>query len=227
VLQDRHRAEEPETWIATRERRANRDEAFRSMTTPLPFTWPYALLFWPVYIWIFIPEFRVIGRATVKTTAPPEDRGSLRVVLAAGGLSITAAFVLSFVAQWATLPGHAAAWFSIGLSTMIAGSLLRRHCFRVLGSFFTGAVTIQSGQRVIDSGAYRWLRHPSYTAGMLIFCGIGLALGNGLSIAVPAIVNLAAYSYRARIEEQALLSSLGAEYARFMASRRRFIPFVY
>jgi len=36
-----------------------------------------------------------------------------------------------------------------------------------------------------------------------------------------------AYVYRAHVEEAALRAGLGAPYARFAASRRRFIPFVY
>jgi protein-S-isoprenylcysteine O-methyltransferase Ste14 len=32
--------------------------------------------------------------------------------------------------------------------------------------------------------------------------------------------------YRSHVEEQALLSSLGAPYAQFMATRKRFIPFI-
>jgi protein-S-isoprenylcysteine O-methyltransferase Ste14 len=196
------------------------------MTTPLPFTWPYFLVFWLVYVWVFIPEFGVVGRAT-RAPVSREDRGSLRVVLVATSLAIVAAFVIAFVVPSTTIPSHRVIWFFAGVLTMIAGSLLRRHCFRVLGTFFTGAVMIQAGHRVIDVGAYRWVRHPSYTAGLLLLCGIGLALGNWLSVLVCAIVGLFSYTYRARIEEQALLASLGEEYGRFMATRKRFVPFIY
>jgi protein-S-isoprenylcysteine O-methyltransferase Ste14 len=196
------------------------------MTTPLPFTWPYSLVFWLVYFWVFIPEIGVIGRAR-RAPIPREDQGSLRVVLVTTSLAIAAAFVLAFAVPSAAIPTHRVAWFVAGVLTMIAGSLLRRHCFRVLGAFFTGAVMIQTGHRVVDVGAYRWVRHPSYTAGLLLLCGIALALGNWLSVVVVAILGLFAYTYRARIEEQALLASLGDEYGRFMAARKRFIPFIY
>ncbi|HLE57015.1 MAG TPA: isoprenylcysteine carboxylmethyltransferase family protein [Rhodothermia bacterium] len=196
------------------------------MTTPLPFTWPYALLFWPIYVWVFMPEMRIVRQATVGTPPPAEDRGSLRVVMAGFTLALFAAFGLSFVTR-ATLPGNRAVWFFAGLLVLISGSLLRRHCFRVLGTFFTGTVTIQAEHRVIDSGAYRWLRHPSYSAALLIVLGIGLSLGNGLSVVVPLLLAFPAYAYRARVEEEALLTSLGAPYAQFMAGRKRFVPFVW
>jgi protein-S-isoprenylcysteine O-methyltransferase Ste14 len=194
--------------------------------TPLPFTWPYALLFWAVYVWVFIPEFRLLGRTPMSTPGPAEDRGSLRVLVIGFSVATLSAFALSFVAPRATLPGPRVAWLFAGVLTLVAGSLLRRHCFRVLGEFFTGAVTIQADHRVIESGAYRWVRHPSYSAALLIVLGIALSLGNWLGVVVSFVIAFVAYSYRAHVEEQALLASLGAPYARFMASRSRFIPFI-
>jgi protein-S-isoprenylcysteine O-methyltransferase Ste14 len=197
------------------------------VTTPLPFTWPYALIFWPIYIWVFIPEFRIVGRAPLRTPGPAEDQGSLRVVLAGSSGAILLAFVLAFVAPRAALPGNRVVWFFLGVAILVAGSLLRRHCFRVLGAFFTGAVTIQEDHRVVDSGAYRWVRHPSYSAALLLVLGISLSVANWLSVVVSLVVGFLAYSYRARVEEQALLASLGDPYARFMASRKRFVPFLF
>jgi protein-S-isoprenylcysteine O-methyltransferase Ste14 len=197
------------------------------MTTPLPFSWPYALLFWPVYIWVFIPELRLARRTRITSPAPVEDRGSARVLLLGFGFSSTAAFLLAFFAPAATLWRFRPVFFSLGVIALLAGSLLRRACFRELGRFFTGVVTIQPEHRLVDTGPYRWVRHPSYSAGLLILLGIGLSLTNWLSIAVCVVVGFAAYTYRARVEEQALLVALGDPYARFMESRKRFVPFVY
>jgi protein-S-isoprenylcysteine O-methyltransferase Ste14 len=195
------------------------------MTRPLPFVWPYLLVFWPVYVWVFAPEFRIIRQAR-EVPVPEEDRGSLRVLLVGFSLALLAAFGFAFAAPRWALPGPAAAWFFLGVAILVAGSLLRRHCFRVLGAFFTGAVTVQSGHRVIDTGAYRWVRHPSYSAALLLVLGIALALGNLLGVVVSSALAFLAYGYRARVEERALLASLGAPYARFLATRERFIPFV-
>jgi protein-S-isoprenylcysteine O-methyltransferase Ste14 len=194
--------------------------------TPLPFAWPFVLLFWPIYVWVFIPEFRIVRRAR-QTPAPAEDRGSLQIVLHSFNAAILGGFAIAFLARFAVLPGNRYVWFVLGLLMLVSGSLLRRHCFRVLGTFFTGAVTIQDGHRIIDSGAYRWLRHPSYSAALLIVVGTTLALGNWLSVVFAFVIAFLGYSYRARVEEQAMLASLGAPYARFMATRKRFVPFVY
>ena len=97
----------------------------------------------------------------------------------------------------------------------------------MLGAFFTGAVTIQAGHRVIDTGAYRFVRHPSYSAALLIVLGIALSFGNWLGVVVSFAIAAVVYSYRARIEEQTLLSSLGAPYAQFLVTRKRFVPWIW
>lgn len=195
------------------------------MTIPLPFRWPYFLVFWPVYLWVFTPEFRLV-RHTGRKEVPAEDRGSLRVIK----IGFSAAALSSMLLPFATptmLPGSLIAWFILGILCLIFGSVLRRHCFRILGTFFTGAVTVQDDHRLIDTGAYRWVRHPSYSAAILMLLGIALAFGSWLAVVVSLVIALVTYSYRAHVEEKALLSSLGAPYAEFMASRKRFIPFIY
>ena len=134
-----------------------RDARLDTMTTPLPFTWPYNLVYWTIHVWVFAPEILIVRRAT-RSAIPAEDRGSLRVVIGLGSVAMLAAFVLPFLVPGARLPGDRIAWFCVGVITLIAGSLLRRHCFRELGAFFTGAVTIQANHRVVDTGAYRWVR---------------------------------------------------------------------
>lgn len=116
--------------------------------------------------------------------------------------------------------------FIAGL-TLVAGSLLRRHCWRMLGASFTGDVRVQAGQSIVTTGAYTRLRHPSYTAGILMHTGFGIALGSWGSALVLALVSLAIYSYRIHVEEQALVSALGQPYRHFLRGRKRLIPFIY
>jgi protein-S-isoprenylcysteine O-methyltransferase Ste14 len=194
---------------------------------PLPFTWPYVLLFFGVCMWAFIPEQKILknAKAGAKRANSP-DRGSLKVIIIGGRVAMisamaTANFVPTMMPASSRLP-----CFWIGIALLLAGSLLRRFCFRVLGSSFTGDVRASADQRVVDRGPYRWLRHPSYTGGLLMFGGIGLTLANWLSLVLAVAATLAIYLYRASVEEQALLAAIGEPYARFMATRKRFIPFL-
>jgi protein-S-isoprenylcysteine O-methyltransferase Ste14 len=192
---------------------------------PLAYTSPYTWFFWAVFLVAYVPEFLVIARAK---PAPGDhtDRGSMTLIIIASWLAFPAAFT---VASWPrfALPTHHVIWFVLGLAILLAGSALRHYCFRTLGRYFTGNVKVQANQPVIEHGAYRFVRHPSYTGGMLMFLGTGLALTNWLSALILLGMGAVTYSYRVRVEEQALGNSLGQPYLEYMRRTKRFIPFVF
>lgn len=189
----------------------------------LVFTWPYALVFWAVFLWAFTPEFSIVRRAEERLS--PQDAHSKRVIEAGQGLAALAAFVIAATVP-ASLP-HEQWYFGAGVLLVTAGSLLRRHCFRMLGTSFTGAVIVKADQAVVEQGAYRYVRHPSYTAGALLFVGVGMALANWLSLTVLLLSTALVYAYRVRVEETALVTVIGDPYRQYMSRTKRFIPFVF
>jgi len=196
---------------------------------PLPFIWPQALVFWIVYVWAFVPEFGIIRRASQgsRTTPGSQDSRSMQVIILGMWIGLFIAYPIAFRPRFAiTGPAKVIAYCG-GTALLLAGSLLRRHCWRMLGSYFTGNVQTVAEQRVIDRGAYAYVRHPSYTAGVMMFTGIGLALGNWLSVAITFLSAALVYTYRVRVEERALAAALGAPYVEFMKTRKRFLPFVF
>lgn len=194
---------------------------------PLPFVWPYALVFWAVYVWAFLPEWKIVkgGREGAKR-ADSKDSGSMRVLLGGMWIALFVAYLLAFVKSWSFPRSAQLPLFVIGVLMIFFGSVLRRYCWRTLGEYFTGDVRARPDQPVISSGPYRLVRHPSYTAGMMMFIGIGLALGSWLSLALLTIATIATYSYRVVVEERALLDTIGEPYDAYMKERKRFIPYV-
>lgn len=71
------------------------------------------------------------------------------------------------------------------------------------------------------------MRHPSYTGLLLTLTGLGLALGNWLSIALLVLLPLAGVLARIRVEERALLAELGEPYRRYAEERTRLVPYVW
>jgi protein-S-isoprenylcysteine O-methyltransferase Ste14 len=190
---------------------------------PLVIVWPHALAFWLAFAWVMAPEWRL--RKEVRRLPAEMDAGSLRFILIVGRLALLAALVLAFAMPAASVSARGAL-YALGVALIVAGGLLRRHCFRMLGAQFTGAVVVTPDQAVIERGAYRWVRHPSYTAGMLIMTGVGLALGNWGSLLVLVPATTAAYAYRVVVEERALTAVQGEKYREYMRRTKRFIPFV-
>ena len=194
---------------------------------PLVFVWPYAVVYWLVTFWAFAPEFAILNRARRPAVSPEsKDGGSMRVIMMGQWFGMLIAFPIAWVRAFRVPPAADIPVFFAGVAIIVGASLLRRHCFRVLGEFFTGEVRAHADQPVIDRGAYRWVRHPSYTAGILLFAGIGIALGSFASIAIMVVSAFAVYAYRVSVEERALLETIGEPYAAFMKSRKRFIPFI-
>lgn len=192
---------------------------------PLIVVWPYAVVFWIVFFWAFVPEYRIIRRRQERT-ATAQDSGSKRVIELGQGAGNFAAFMVAFIVRSAGLPFRTG-FFWIGVVTLVAGSLLRRHCWRMLGTSFTGVVIVKADQTVVERGAYRFVRHPSYTAGMIMMIGLGLALGNWISLVVLLCATGATYLYRVRVEERALVATLGDPYRQYMERTRRFVPGVF
>jgi protein-S-isoprenylcysteine O-methyltransferase Ste14 len=194
------------------------------MIAPLAFVSPYTWLFWAVFLVVYLPEFRLIARARPEPGQAP-DR-SMGLILVAGWIGFPAAFIAANWPRFILVQGQKI-WFAAGLLSMLLGSWLRRHCFRVLGKYFTGNVKVVDGQTVIEEGVYRWVRHPSYTGGMLMYLGTGLALTNWLSTLVIVLFGGLGYAYRVRFEERALEASLGESYRQYMQRTKRFVPFVF
>jgi protein-S-isoprenylcysteine O-methyltransferase Ste14 len=135
-----------------------------------------------------------------------------------------AAIAVSFL-PWLTMPFPIAAVVA-GTIMLVAGGVLRRYCFNTLGKFFTGTVVVSKDQQVIQHGVYRLVRHPSYTAALLMFTGVGVALGSWISAAILLLVHCVLYGVRVSVEEKALLNTLGEPYRDYMSRTRRFIPFI-
>jgi protein-S-isoprenylcysteine O-methyltransferase Ste14 len=191
---------------------------------PLAYTTPYAWFFWIAFLLAFVPEFGLISRSR---TAKGEntDRGSTAVIVLAAWVGMFSAFAVAGMPLFVVHRGQKV-WFVLGLVILLSGSAIRRHCWSVLGQYFTGNVRTVVDQPLIQNGVYRWVRHPSYTGGMLMYLGTGLALTNWLSVVLVTVPALAAYIYRVRVEEQALLASLGQPYEEYMRRTKRFVPFV-
>ncbi|KAI0667639.1 hypothetical protein C8Q78DRAFT_315122 [Trametes maxima] len=61
--------------------------------------------------------------------------------------------------------------FALGWMLMMGGGLLRVLCYRTLGNQFTFEITIRKGHRLVTEGPYSVVRHPSYTALVLVVLG--------------------------------------------------------
>jgi protein-S-isoprenylcysteine O-methyltransferase Ste14 len=125
------------------------------------------------------------------------------------------------------LPGPG--WWPVvvGVAIFAAGLGVRAWAVHELGRFFKFTVVVQAGHRVVDTGPYRLIRHPSYTGLLMAELGLGIALGTWLSIPACLLPPLIAFSIRIHHEERVLASELGEPYRSYMARTKRLIPGVW
>jgi protein-S-isoprenylcysteine O-methyltransferase Ste14 len=115
----------------------------------------------------------------------------------------------------------------IGIAIAWAGIALRLWAVSTLGSQFSRVVGVEAGAHVEDRGPYRFVRHPSYSAVLLAFAGIGVAQANVLSAVGAVVCILIGYVARIRVEEGVLEAELGDAYRDYAATRARLVPGVW
>jgi len=176
---------------------------------------------WPVGELVFA-RFRTANRAD----AEARDRGSFGVLWALIGVSILLGFLLQTV-PGPRIPMPLERRALVALALLAAGLLLRIVSIVKLGRFFTVNVAVHEGQTVVQSGPYRWTRHPSYAGALIALLGIAILPGSWLSFAVVVIPITCAFLYRIHVEERALTEHLGESYRAYSRTTSRLIPWIY
>jgi protein-S-isoprenylcysteine O-methyltransferase Ste14 len=144
------------------------------------------------------------------------------LVVVSVGLGVSLAFRAG--SDPATATGGGSAVTVAGLAIFILGAGLRTWAIVTLGRLFKFVVVIQDEHRVVESGPYRVLRHPSYTGGLLALAGAGLVLHNWLSILAASGVPLLAILIRIAVEEGRLNRDLGDNYRSYASRTKRLVP---
>jgi protein-S-isoprenylcysteine O-methyltransferase Ste14 len=113
------------------------------------------------------------------------------------------------------------------LVLLISGIIIRFTAIRTLGRFFTGEVTIREDHRLVNTGLYKYVRHPAYTGALLSHAGLGLAFGSWVSLSLSVLPFVVAAFYRIGVEEKALSRRFGEDYTIYAKATHRLIPRVY
>jgi len=176
-------------------------------------------------IWIGFLVFwsATAGRGTVRKSEESVQSRALHQRLLYAGLLLL--FVSIPPLGWRWLP--AGSWHvGVGLGLMAAGTLLHIWARQHLGRNWTTKVTILSGHQLVQSGPYRWIRHPIYTALLALAIGTAVVSGRGVSL-LGALVFIFAYVRKLRIEEGALGAEFGAAWDEYRLRSWPLVPPLY
>ncbi|PPR01328.1 hypothetical protein CVT24_006330 [Panaeolus cyanescens] len=134
--------------------------------------------------------------------------------------------------------------YMVGWSLIVAGTFLRRACYKELARLFTFVIGIQKGHQLITTGPYSIVRHPGYAAFVLINAGLILVhvnhqpIPSSFSPVIEAIVRIYNAAYilvstaatvfllkRADLEEKLLQAEFGDAWVKWARTVRwKFVP---
>ncbi|UCF28664.1 MAG: isoprenylcysteine carboxylmethyltransferase family protein [Chloroflexota bacterium] len=124
--------------------------------------------------------------------------------------------------SWATVP--LPSWIRwLGVFGGFVAVILLIWMFRSLGTNITDTVITRREHSLVTHGPYRWIRHPLYTFGALLFLSLSLVTQIWL-IPLLAVPTFAILLQRTTIEEKALQERFGEEYTLYSKRTGRFFP---
>lgn len=144
-------------------------------------------------------------------------------------LGMIAAFYLSPV-EYLYLPASLSrtAWMAFsGLGLVILGTILFVWARRALGKNYSGHVSVKTGQTLVQSGPYRFIRHPAYAGYILMALGISLGYSSPAGLASTFVLLLPGLIYRMKVEERLLTRHFGEAYRQYADGVKRIIPGIW
>lgn len=202
-----------------------------------------ALLFWPAGTWCYVQAWVFLALMFIpmiimgiwlyifqpellaKRLNNKEKEQQQKNVVALSGLMFIVGFVLcaldyrftwSLVPLWLTIV--ASILFLIGYGMYV--EVMREN------AYLSRTIEVQEGQQLIDTGLYGVVRHPMYTATILMFTSIPLILGSFWSLIIFAIYPLLMV-LRIKNEEQVLAAGLKGYTDYQKRVKWRLLPFVW
>ena len=187
---------------------------------------------WLLMIILFVPMF--FAGLVMYAKAPDLLRSRLRDketqseqkdVIKYSGLMFLAAFIiagLNYRFQWIKMP-RAIVWIGVAiflLAYCLFGEVLREN------QYLSRVIEVQEDQTVVDTGLYGVVRHPMYTATVLLFLSMPLVLNSLISFIImlayiPIIVK------RIKNEEEVLETELKGYKEYKQKVKYRLIPFIW
>jgi Putative protein-S-isoprenylcysteine methyltransferase len=177
------------------------------------------------YLYGFFEVFMNLRQRSKSKVSTSSDKSSLWWLY---GL-ITVGYALSF-SIGATKIGRISDWntlFVVGMALVVVGFMIRIHSLQTLKQYFTYSVAKVENHKLIETGLYKFIRHPGYLGQLIIFIGISTSISNWLSILVMMIPTTLGYLYRIKVEERFMVEQLGEDYLSYQKRTKRLIPVIY
>ena len=181
-------------------------------------------LCWVVFVLVWI----IAAASTKRTVARPRNQGVYRVLWF---VAFTCLFLGSprrrtteLLAR-SMIPARLDLAFG-GLVVVLGGLALAFWARATLGRNWSATITLKENHTLVQTGPYRSIRHPIYTAILLMFLGSAIAYGTaGALLAFP--IAAVGFLIKARHEEALMQQHFPDVYPEYRLRTRMLVPGVY
>ena len=174
-----------------------------------------------IFMWLTQPPVSARETSDQKSS----DRFSVLLIL-----SMCVVSVVVPVTDWAYYKGADAdisVLTFLGAAMIVVGLGFRAWAVSSLGKYFTATVQIADDHKLIRTGPYGIVRHPSYTGAFLALTAGGVILESLIGFVISCIAMFTAYYVRIRIEEKELVARFGDDYVAYQQDTKMIIPYVF
>jgi protein-S-isoprenylcysteine O-methyltransferase Ste14 len=179
-------------------------------------------------LWIAMFAIWVLAGFTLKQTEQSRSEGMSRIAVYVvwGGWWLLFGHGFGIDPLSRRLLEPAMTTVCIGLAITATGLAFAVLARLYLGDNWSALTEVKEGHELIRIGPYAIVRHPIYSGLMLATLGTAVAYGE-VSGFVGFFMVVAAWSYKSRLEESAMVEQFGAQYETYQAKVKGLLPFLW
>ena len=92
---------------------------------------------------------------------------------------------------------------------------------------YSGHLRVTDTQELIQSGPYRFIRHPAYLSYIMMSLGIAMGYSSLIGVCAVPLILLPGFIFRIRVEEALLVKQFGQRYLDYAARTSRLFPKIW
>ena len=181
-----------------------------------------------LFCWCILFAYWFINAQKVKTAVQKQSRLSRYLYLFlffSGWFIIYSPYCAIGILGYQLIPANTLTGITGG-TICVGGVAFAIWARKTLGDNWSGDVTLKKEHELVQSGPYRFVRHPIYTGFEIGLLGVAITVGQlkglvGLSLA------FACHYYKTTMEEKIMYQQFGHKYAIYAKQVKRLVPFVF
>lgn len=135
------------------------------------------------------------------------------------------ALVWTVAPGWLPAPLPVPGWAALAaLVSAECGLILLFWVHLSLGLHFSGTLRLREDHQLVQTGPYRWVRHPMYTSFLLLLGGLAVLIGDAVVSTTILSSQVWVLGVRLRHEEAMLAERFGAQWDTFQAQTGMLLP---